>query len=46
MGTTNAELKEELLKRGFYVIEISQSGEIDYLVVSTAPPAIVDHKTS
>ena len=34
----NKKLKEQLWKKGYYVQEVGQEGEPDYLIVSTAPP--------
>lgn len=34
----NKKLKKELWKKGFFVQEIGQGGEIDYLIVSCVEP--------
>jgi len=45
----NLELKKELWERGYYVSEIKKGDEVDYLVVTTAPPvdgSPIDHNAN
>ena len=42
----NKKLKEQLWKKGYYVQEVGQKGEPDYLIVTTAPPSNLKGKSN